>query len=537
MSIELHQIDLDNTDYVGKTALDFLNSREELSAFYPYLKDSDHALRALARQKQSFAHRTLLTESIIQQYASSGIDLDHPENIQVKKNIDLLLHEDTCTATTGQQIHIFLGPVFVWYKILSVIDDARRASEMTGHPVIPVFWMASEDHDLEEVNHIRLYGQKYTWETNQTGPVGRMRCTLLPELADQLIERTLNDPEQQQFLRLCREHYDRGLTFSEATRNIVHSLFRSHGLVILDADRPELKALFIPVFKEELTHQITHLKVLSQNQKLSEAGYPVQVNPREINLFYFRDNHRIRIQKDPSQNNSLFLQDQPAESINSWINLLEKNPENFSPNALLRPAYQETILPNIIYVCGGSELSYWMQLSELFTHLNVSFPVLCIRAHGLILKKKIFQKLTAILPVEAFFMAENEFKSLLMEEKQAEILGIEQHLENLDSQLTQLKSHIETSFLSRSISWKEFSEHGKHIDQLKKVVKTGVDHYFSQNEFMESALRLKSKIFTGPKQERSSALIEFLSTLNQLNISNEISIFMKRSKFNLLLTD
>lgn len=540
MSIELYQIDLHATDYIGKTALDFQFQQQNLTEFYPHSLREEKALIALSEQKEQFKHRQLLVSSLKKQYTEAGIDLNNPDNSEVRNNIDLLGREKTCTATTGQQIHVFLGPVFVWYKILSVLAEAKRASEITGVPVVPVFWMASEDHDLEEINHVQLYGQTYTWNTNQSGPVGRMNCDLLPELADQLLERTKNDPDQQSFLSLCKKHYSQGLTFSQATRNIVHELFKDQGLIILDADQEELKSIFIPVLREELEHQTAWNLVSAQNNRLSMQGYPIQVNPREINLFYLKEQKRERIQPAPENKSGYFIQGQAPESPAIWIEKLEKSPKDFSPNAILRPVYQEIILPNLIYVCGGSELAYWMQLSDLFKQLDVTYPVLSMRSHALIVRKKVFQKLSDILPIEFFFLSDSAFKDQLLLEKQSEILIIEQHLEKLENEITTIREHIEQSFLSQSISWKEFSEHSKHVEQLKKVIKSGVDAYFSENEFMNSALRQKEKIFSGQKQERKAALFEWISALTELKgdyQTSNISGFFNNSKFNLLLTE
>lgn len=516
MSIKVQQIPLSITDYAGKTALDFLENKDSLSPFYPHWQNPAESLLELAKSKVHFAHRKLLVESLKRQYTEAGIDLEHSDNQAVKSNIELLLLEHTCSVTTGQQIHIFLGPVFVWYKILSVLDKARKASKILGTPVIPVFWLASEDHDLEEINHVQLYGQTYAWHTSQTGPVGRMNCDLLPELAHTLMERTQSDPEQQKFLSLCKSFYSKGLSFSQATRNIVHSLFRNEGLLILDADCTELKKVFIPILQNEIAEQKVWKEVTSQNNELKEKNYPIQVNPREINLFLFKNQQRLRIQKSSESDEYLFISGSEPEPLSAWLEKTEKNPESFSPNALLRPLYQEMILPNIAYICGGSELTYWMQLSGLFKNYNIDFPQLELRTHAIIFKEKVFAKLTDILPIENYFLSDEIFKQQLMQEKQAEILVIEQHIEKLEAEISHLKTRIESSFLARNISWKDYSEQSKHLEQLKKIIKSGIDSFFSQNDFLEAALRQKNKMFSGQKQERKTSIIEYYPVLENL---------------------
>ena len=162
---------------------------------------------------------------------------------------------------------------------------------------------------------------------------------------------------------------------TDATRFLTNELFGEYGLVILDADNQDLKRTFIPYIKEELTQQTSYKKVLETTEKLK--NYSIQVNPREINLFYMEDDLRERI---IFENGKYSVNNTKIEfSETEILELLENNPEKFSPNVIMRPLYQEVILPNLCYIGGGGEIAYWLELKSFFDSVNITFPMLLLR--------------------------------------------------------------------------------------------------------------------------------------------------------------
>src|SRR5690606_36473727 len=157
------------------------------------------------------------------------------------------------------------------------------------HPAynfIPVFWMATEDHDFEEINHFYHKNQKFTWEKEVSGAVGKLQISGIKELFKSFFNQLPETQNAETLQELIQDSYLNSKTLTEATQKLVQALFGKYGLLMVDGDDKELKELMIPIFREELLNQTAFQKVSETNQTLVENGYSIQVNPREINLFY-----------------------------------------------------------------------------------------------------------------------------------------------------------------------------------------------------------------------------------------------------------
>ena len=275
---------------------------------------------------------------------------------------------------------------------------------------VPVFWMASEDHDIEEINHFFLGEQKIRWNAPSTGAVGRIPSISLEEVYEHLKLIWGSNSPAKELLDLFAITYLKEKTLAQATRALVDRLFGHYGLLIIDGDDPLLKKQFIPHLKDELTKQLTFENVTKTDKQLAKNinGYKPQVGVRDINLFYMLDGVRtrmIRQENDFTTADGAFFWNR-----NQLLDEVEQHPERFSPNALLRPLYQETVLPNIAYVGGGGELAYWMQLKSTFDAFKVSFPLLQLRKSLLLLSEKQVKKCKKLsLPFEDLFLPTASF--------------------------------------------------------------------------------------------------------------------------------
>jgi bacillithiol biosynthesis cysteine-adding enzyme BshC len=255
--------------------------------------------------------------------------------------------------------------------------------------VVPVFWMATEDHDRAEIDHTYFGDHKLQWPGQAGGAVGRMLLKDIGPVAEEAIAQLGVGAHASEMASLLREHYRPERTLAEATRGFVHALFGRFGLLILDADHKELKRLFAPVVKEELLNQVAERSVSYANARLTEH-FAVQAHAREINLFHLRPGHRSRIVLDGEA--FRVLDGGPTFTLNELMAEVDAHPERFSPNVLLRPVYQEVVLPNVAYVGGGGELAYWLQLRWLFQALQVPMPRLLLRTSaGFISTKRLGQ--------------------------------------------------------------------------------------------------------------------------------------------------
>ncbi len=209
-------------------------------------------------------------------------------------NIQLLKDANTFTITTGHQLNLFTGPLYFIYKIASTINLCKQLkNEFPDHNFVPIYWMATEDHDFEEINYFNFKGKKVKWNKESFGPVGRLSTEGLQEVfelfSDELGIGSNADYLRNLFIKSYLEHEH----LADATRFLANELFKTEGLVIVDGDSKPLKKLFIPYVKKELLEQNSLKNVMETNEQLKD--YFVQVNPREINLFYIEDNLRERI--------------------------------------------------------------------------------------------------------------------------------------------------------------------------------------------------------------------------------------------------
>ncbi len=361
--MRLHSVALRDTGQFPPLLLDYLDQKPELRGFYSVFPSRDEAIEAI-KQRADFdsAKRKTLVEVLTKQY----------QNIADAPDFSTLLDKNTFTVTTGHQLNIFTGPLYVIYKIVTTVNLARTLKEAyPDYNFVPVYWMASEDHDFAEIASFNLFGKKYTWPGEPSGAVGRLN--------PQALETVLNSlPES---VPLFEKAYLENKTLADAARCYMHDLFGAEGLVTIDADDKALKRYFLPVIEDELFNQNSSRLVEETTQKLEKLGYHTPVHAREINLFYLTDELRERIIR---QENTFNVLNTRLEFTDEEMRQeMKEHPERFSPNVVLRPLYEEIILPNLAYIGGPSEVPYWLQLKGVFDHFGVPFPMLIPRNFAL----------------------------------------------------------------------------------------------------------------------------------------------------------
>ena len=367
-------ISFEETKRFSKLITDYLGRSVNLDPFYGTFPLIENFRQQIALKKGSYsaANRQVLTDVLKLQYEAISY------SDAVNENLNLLKNENTFTITTGHQLSLMTGPLYFLYKIISTINLCKRLkNEYPDFDFVPIYWMASEDHDFEEISSFRFQNKSIRWPKETAGAVGEMSLEdLLPvlDIFEQHLGESIN---AQQLKDLMKASYRKSKTLSEATFRLVNLLFGQYGLIVLEPHNPQLKTLFKPIVKEELTKRSSYKEVNSQIEKLKQdydAEYKPQVNPRDINLFYLSENGRYRIEKKEDR---FYLNGTEQSFTESEIlEVLESNPEKFSPNVILRPIYQECILPNLCYVGGGGELAYWFQLKSTFDYFSVPFPSL-----------------------------------------------------------------------------------------------------------------------------------------------------------------
>lgn len=390
--MQLEKISLADTRAFTPFFLDYLQRKENLKPFYNRFPLPENFGEQI-KEKQSFpaATRHVLVQVLQEQYKQT------PVVEAVSQNIRLLEDANTFTVTTGHQLNIFTGPLYFVYKIVTVINACKQLKALyPAYNFVPVYWMASEDHDYDEIKYFRLFGKKYTWQTAQQGAVGRFSTKDLQTL--------LNEVPGD--VRIFREAYTKNNTLAGAARHYVNALFGEQGLVVIDADNTRLKEQLRPVMHADIFEQATAHLVNATNTALEEAGYKPQVFCRDINFFYLDNQLRSRLEKsgDRIQVVDTDLSFSPAETKA----IIEHEPGKLSPNVILRPLYQELILPNLAYVGGPAEIVYWLQLKNVFEKFSVPFPILMPRNFAMVMDHTVARKMHKTgLALKDFFEDKN----------------------------------------------------------------------------------------------------------------------------------
>jgi bacillithiol biosynthesis cysteine-adding enzyme BshC len=402
--------------------------------FLPFLENIfslDNIDRQVSlKQKWYSEEKRSLIQRVLEEHYS---EVEKSE--QVTFNLKKLKETTTFTVTTGHQLSLFTGPIFFIYKILHTIKLCTLLSENSReYHFVPVFWLASEDHDLEEIREVDVFGKKVRWETDQKGAVGRMSTEGLESLKSEL--RLFFKSGELEEIDLLLNAYQ-GKNLADATFNLVNKIFGKYGLLCLNADHVELKRSFIPVFEKEVLSKFSFDAVNRSSENLMREGFKVQVKPNTVNLFYINGLKRNKIL---FENPDYFIQDEGTVSQNRILELLHTHPECFSPNVVLRPLYQEYILPNICYVGGVGELSYWLQIKGVFDAVEVPFPLIHARTSVLFIDAITHKKMSkAGLLLEELFLDKEELKRMKLKENSSNELDfseIERASGQLSSELT-----------------------------------------------------------------------------------------------------
>lgn len=374
-----------HTDIPSSTRLfaDFLYDFERVRPYYgrpPNLNEFESAASEVTLEPH---HRQLLVESLRRQ--NKGCSQE------VVRSLDLLAEPGTVTVTTGQQVGLFGGPSFSVYKALTAIKTAD-ALRSRGVRAVPVFWLATEDHDLAEVNHVWLLNSenKPSYVTVETladfhQPVGEARLTKsAPAKLREAVTTILRGlPQAERAVHLISEAYSPGADLQSAFQTFFHNLFGRHGLIFINPMDPTLRRLAAPTVRAAIEGAVDlNQEIMARSADLERAGYHAQchVTARTSPVFLMQERRRMTLTIDGGYVNG--GQKYPVVDL---CKLLDEAPERFSPNVLLRPVIQDFLLPTAVYVAGPAESAYLAQAEVLYRRLLGRMPVITPRASFTIL--------------------------------------------------------------------------------------------------------------------------------------------------------
>lgn len=515
-------IPFQQTGFFSKMMSDYLEKKENIQPFYNNFPDLD-GFATQIEEKKSFSteNRNVLANVLKEQY--KGFDTSE----STLENINSLQNENTFTITTGHQLNLFTGPLYFLYKIVSTINLCEELSDkFPKQNFVPIYWMATEDHDFDEINYFNFKGSKVVWNRPDGGAVGRFSLEGLNNVFDTFSDHLGTSRNAKYVKQLFEKAYLNHANLSEATRYLANELFKEYGLVILDADDQRLKDVFAPIMKDEILHQ-TSFKAVSKTIDSLEKEYKVQVNPREINLFYLGENSRERIIEEDGQykvndTNLVFSESEILQE-------LENHSERFSPNVIMRPLYQEVILPNLCYIGGGGEMAYWFELKAYFETVNTPFPILLLRNSVQVVSEKQSRKLNNLnISFEELFMKQHQLLAKKVQENSDIQFSFQDATELLTQQflaLRRIADETDVSFVGavdaqhrKQLKGLENlekrllrAEKRKHVDLVTRI--TELQNQLLPNQSLEERQRNFSEYYLEYGQDLIIALKESLKPL------------------------
>ncbi|WP_299335889.1 bacillithiol biosynthesis cysteine-adding enzyme BshC [uncultured Psychroserpens sp.] len=496
-----------DTNYFSSLICDYLDEKEALKPFYHRYPNLENFKDQISEKQQSFSseNRKVLVQSLKRQYKTVAV------SETTTKHINLLADDTTFTITTGHQLNLFTGPLYFFYKIISTINLCKQLkAAYPNHNFVPVYWMATEDHDFEEINFFNYEGKKIQWNRDASGAVGELDLNGLDKVFNVFSNQLNHIDNANDLKRLFKGAYLEHGNLTDAMRYLVNELFSAYGLVIVDGNDAGLKRLFIPYLEDELVTQTSFEKVSQSNDELNalDGNYKIQVNPRAINLFYITKDIRERI----VETNGVYqvLNTKITWSKSEIHKVLLEHPERFSPNVIVRPLYQEVILPNLCYIGGGGELAYWLQLKSNFEAQHVVFPMLLLRNSVLLITEKQREKLNKLnVSVNDLFLKQNEL-----------VTKVAKNISEIDIDFSSQKAHLEEQFkgLYKLAEQTDKSFRGAVAAQERKQIK-GLENLEKRllkaqkrklNDHIERVTEIQDALFPSQSlQERNMNFSEF----------------------------
>lgn len=471
-------ISYQETGSFSKLVLDYINNEEQLKAFYSYRPDMAGLAEALEK-RHFLGDRNTLVEVLKNQYQHLT------PNKSVTKNIELLGLNNTFTVTTGHQLNLFTGPLYFIYKIVTTINLAIELK--MAHPdqnFVPIYWMATEDHDFDEINHVSVDEKNISWIQNTNGATGRLSTKTVAAAVTAYKGYLGISKNGKRIAKLVEQAYLEHDNLADATRYLVNNLFEKYGLVIVNADDSQLKKQFANIITADVIKHNSAKNIEQSSKNLEDIGYKTQVNGRDINFFYLKDDLRER----------LIFEDEKYLVNHTEISFteaelkaeIENHPERFSPNVVMRPMYQEVILPNIAYIGGGAEVAYWMQLKTNFDYYKVDFPVLLLRNSALLIDERSAQNLYNLgFSLEDAFLPAEELKNIWVKRHSTAQLSLADETRAINSIFDQIKLNAYKIDKTLSVSTDTAKQKTNHL-----------------------LANLEKKLFRAEKRKHETALIQ-----------------------------
>lgn len=387
---------------INKFASDYVKSLEGVKDYFHYdLKEAKvYEQRYYDLMEQSFNRKdlALVIEKYVKQFGIS------PE---VRENIEKLKQEDSVVVIGGQQAGLLTGPLYTIHKVISIIKLAKEQESQLQKPVIPVFWIAGEDHDLDEVNHVYVEKegsfQKNVYRTSIETKAMISDTTIEQESMEQWLEDVFSAFEETVFTKelylklkqYCHQFDD----FTSFFSCIINELFQSYGLLLIDSGDKSFRKIQSSFFETLiLQHQEINAEVRNQQALIKDKGYSIAIamDDTNANLFYYCNEERVLLEYDEAHGLFKGKNHDAVFTKEELLEIAKHEPEKLSNNVVTRPMMQEKVFPVLAFISGPGEIAYWAELKRAFEHLEMKLPPIVPRMNLTILDRKVNKALQEV---------------------------------------------------------------------------------------------------------------------------------------------
>ncbi len=495
---------------------------EDLSEFFKFEFNEKELLNVVESRKQFPVNRNVLVEELNSQYRET------PYFESLSHSISLLKDENTFTVITAHQPSLLMGPLYYIYKICSAINVARRRNTK-GFNILPIFILGAEDHDFDEIDHLYLFNKEIKWLRDQEGATGRMTTQGIDEIIQQTSEILGNGKFSEEINKKMAYAQRNSSTYGEFMFHFINQFFSEHGLIVVNFDNKAFKNEFIPFIKKEIFESVSKPLVENTQKQLENKGYGQQAFVRDINFFYLSDKKRNRIEKNGDRFE--ILDTSISFSKEELISEIDNHPSRFSPNVIMRPIFQELIMPNLAYIGGGGELAYWMERKKQFEKFNIFYPMLIRRKSAAWLSPRVIKTINQInLSFEDLLLETDVLIKKFAIENSDESIEIIEELNTIEKAYNAIKA--KASVIDSTLSPKLDAMKTNHFKAIEKIQTRMVRSLKQKNEVQINKIKkVKDQLFPGNGlQERKANFMEFYINHGQQMIKfliNECDPFQK----------
>ena len=525
------KINFNSVPFLSKKDVSYQTNFDAWTDLAKWSPDIESFSKIIEYRSNKPIDRALLVEVIEDQYSQLNV------HESVNKNIKLLKNDNCFTIVTAHQPSLLTGPLYYIYKISSIINLCKTLKERySDYDFVPVFVSGGEDHDFDEINHLTVFNQKYTWERgHDREPVGRLSTEGIQDVISSLKEKFKADGDPSEFLDEVLKASSSSRSYGELVKAYTNRLFEKHGLVCLSMDDKKLKGSFTQLIKKEVFEQVSVSKVQETQSFIEQKGFKSQAFARDINFFYItEENKRCRIEYTDNQFH--IIDSSLSFSREEFEGLIDSHPERFSPNVVMRPIYQEYCLPNLAYVGGGGELAYWLERKSQFELFDVSFPILVRRNSVYLLDRSVKRNIGKLdMDVRSFFDDEHQIIMNYLAENETEEIDLNAEKDLLKNCFEALKAKV--SLYDKSLSGRieaDLAKNIKSFDQLESRLRKALKDKHQVN--IDRIKSVYTKIFPyASLQERKINMLEFVQLFGMSIIDKLIDLLDPMDKHFLII--